>query len=248
LLLANLSTAERRGSRVKLIDYFDDQALTIEIDVDENSTLPEEAARRFAAYSRSKRAVEKIRERLALVQTEIKDLRTRNEQLDQIIAKRDETALAKLLSVPPAPAGGLLSVPPASAGGLKRKAEKKIPGTRRYLSSDGYEILVGRAARDNDYLSFKVARPNDLWFHASDYPGSHVVVRNATRKEIPHRTVIEAAQLAAYSSDARNDAKVVVRYTPRKFISKPKGAAPGLVRLSRFKSITVVPQECAERF
>ena len=66
--------------------------------------------------------------------------------------------------------------------------------------------------------------------HAGDYPGSHVVVRNPTRKEIPQRTIIEAAQLAGRFSQASDDTKVVVHYTERKFLSKPKGAAPGLVR------------------
>ena len=118
---------------------------------------------------------------------------------------------------------------------------------RRYLSTDGYEVLVGRAARDNDNLTFRVAQPNDLWMHAGDYPGSHVVVRNPTRKEVPHRTLIEAAQLAGRFSQASDDAKVVVHYTERKFVSKPKRAAPGLVRLSRFKSITVEPKEGVAR-
>jgi predicted ribosome quality control (RQC) complex YloA/Tae2 family protein len=126
------------------------------------------------------------------------------------------------------------------------KAEK-ISGVRRYLSTDGYEILVGRAARDNDNLTFRVAQPNDLWMHTGDYPGSHVVVRNPTRKEIPQRTLIEAAQLAGKFSQASADAKVVVHYTERKFLSKPKGAAPGLVRLSRFRSITVEPKESIPR-
>src|SRR5437762_7109557 len=94
---------------------------------------------------------------------------------------------------------------------------KRIPGTRRYRSADGFEILVGRAAKDNDNLTFKVAKPNDLWLHAADYPGSHVIVRNATRKELPHRTLIEAAQLAAYFSQANKDPKVDIHYTERKF-------------------------------
>jgi predicted ribosome quality control (RQC) complex YloA/Tae2 family protein len=124
---------------------------------------------------------------------------------------------------------------------------RRVPGVRRYVSSDGYEILVGRAARDNDNLTFKIAQPNDLWLHAGDYPGSHVIVRNPTRKEIPHRTVVEAAQLAGRFSQASEDSKVVIHYTPRKFLAKPRGAAPGLVRLSRFKSITVAPKESVSR-
>ena len=106
---------------------------------------------------------------------------------------------------------------------------------------------MGRAARDNDNLTFRIAQPNDLWMHTGDYPGSHVVVRNPTRKEIPQRTIIEAAQLAGKFSQASEDSKVVVHYTERKFLSKPKGAAAGLVRLSRFRSITVEPKESVNR-
>jgi len=128
-----------------------------------------------------------------------------------------------------------------------RAKQINIPGVRRYRSSDGYEILVGRGARDNDHLTFKTAQPNDLWLHTGDYPGSHVVVRNPTRKEIPHRTIVEAAQIAAKFSQARKDSKVIVHYTARKFLSKPKGAAPGLVRMSTFKTIMVEPKEAIER-
>jgi predicted ribosome quality control (RQC) complex YloA/Tae2 family protein len=250
LLLANLSTAKRTGNRVVLIDYFADDAASIDVEVDENLTLQEEAARRFALYSRSKRAVRQIGSRIEAVRADVAKLESQLGTLEEIIAERDDAALETFTtkgSVQRASAGGFLSVPPAVAGGSKRKPEKKIPGTRRYLSSDGFEILVGRAARDNDHLTFKVAKPNDLWLHAADYGGSHIVVRNSTRKEIPHRTIIEAAQLAAQFSQARKDPKVDVHYTPRKFLSKPKGSAPGLVRLTRFKNIIVEPKEGIER-
>jgi predicted ribosome quality control (RQC) complex YloA/Tae2 family protein len=92
-----------------------------------------------------------------------------------------------------------------------------------------------------------VARPQDIWLHAGDYPGSHVIIRNPTRGEVPHRTIIEAAQLAAAFSQARRDAKVSIHYTQRKFISKPKGAAPGLVRMSSFRTLLVEPSEGIER-
>jgi predicted ribosome quality control (RQC) complex YloA/Tae2 family protein len=159
--------------------------------------------------------------------------------LEQIISEADQAALEAFTGLPVSPApGGKPS---------KEKPARKIPGVRRYLSADGYEILVGRAARDNDHLTFKVAKPNDLWLHAADYPGSHVIVRNPTRKEIPHGTVIAAAQLAAHFCQARKDSKVDVHYALRKFLSKPKGAAPGLVRMSSFKTITVSPAESAQR-
>jgi predicted ribosome quality control (RQC) complex YloA/Tae2 family protein len=237
LLLANLSTARRTGNRIVLIDYFADDAAPVEIEIDEHSTLPEEAARRFALYSRSKRAVRQITSRIAAIRPELDILNSQSEALEKIIAERDEAALESFTAKKSAP----------TARGSKQKTEKKIPGTRSYLSSDGFEILVGRTARDNDYLTFKVAKPNDLWMHTGDYSGSHVVIRNTTRKDVPHRTIIEAAQLAAHFSQARKDPKVDVHYTQRKFVSKPKGAAPGLVRMTRFKNITVEPRESVER-
>ena len=238
LLLANVSTATRAGNTVTLTDYYADGAPSIEIEVDENTSLQDEAGRRFKLYGKAKRAREEIALRMTQLDREIAQLNGRLEEIDQITAEKDLTALELLLSAKPGP---------------KRSAKQsghpgeRLPGVRRYLSTDGYEILVGRAARDNDNLTFKLAQPNDLWLHAGDYPGSHVVIRNPTRKEIPHRTIIEAAQLAGRFSQASEDSKVVIHYTPRKFLSKPHGAATGLVRLSRFKSITVEPKEAIAR-
>jgi predicted ribosome quality control (RQC) complex YloA/Tae2 family protein len=237
LLLANVANASRDGNKVRISDYYTEGAPTIEIEVDENRSLQEEAAHRFRQYTKARRAAKEIAERLNQVDRETAQLETRLQQLEQIIASCDEAALEGFEKPPPAP-----KTPPK-----KSAKTEKIPGVRRYLSTDGYEILVGRASRDNDNLTFRVAHPNDLWMHAGDYPGSHVVVRNPTRKEIPQRTIIEAAQLAGRFSQASEDAKVVVHYTERKFLSKPKGAAPGLVRLSRFRSITVEPKESVSR-
>jgi predicted ribosome quality control (RQC) complex YloA/Tae2 family protein len=237
LLLANIATAVRDANKVQITDYYAEGAPIIEIEIDENRSLQDEAAARFRQYTKAKRAAEEIAERLRQIDREIAALEHRLQQLDEIIQSRDEAALNSFEKPAPAP-----KVP-----AKKTSKPEKIAGVRRYLSTDGYEILVGRAARDNDNLTFRVAQPNDLWMHTGDYPGSHVVVRNPTRKEIPQRTVIEAAQLAGRFSQASEDSKVVVHYTERKFLSKPKGAAPGLVRLSRFRSITVEPKEGVQR-
>lgn len=237
LLLANIATARRQGNKVRITDYYAEGAPMIEIEVDENRSLQEEAAARFRQYTKAKHAAEEIAGRLKETDREILALKERLHELDQIVQARDETALVSFERPARAP----------KVAQKKIAKQEKIPGVRRYLSTDGYEILVGRAARDNDHLTFRVAQPNDLWMHAGDYPGSHVVVRNPTRKEIPQRTVIEAAQLAGRFSQASEDAKVVIHYTARKFLSKPKGAAPGLVRMSRFRSITVEPKESVPR-
>ncbi|MCA1577021.1 MAG: NFACT RNA binding domain-containing protein [Acidobacteria bacterium] len=225
LLLANLSTATRAGNKVTVTDYYADGAPAIEVEIDEHVSLQDEAARRFRQYGKAKRAREEIADRMVQLDREIAQLERELPQIEEVIAEQDATTSTPKTSKKPRP------------------KQPTIPGVRRYRSSDGYEVLVGRAARDNDNLTFKIAQPNDLWLHAGDYPGSHVVIRNSTRKEIPHRTIIEAAQLAARFSHASEDSKVVIHYTPRKFLSKPKGAAAGLVRLSRFRSITVEPKE-----
>jgi len=269
LLLANISTAKRKGNRVALIDYFSDDGSSIEIELDDSVSLQQEAARRFKLYSRSKRAFAQITSRIDGVKKRICELQSEQESLE------------KVLSVPPADRGPQAGSPlgVVDAGGFDSSAQrtfdsspalrwdhrskvsselaladdrkspqpKRIPGTRRYLSSDDFEILVGRTSKDNDHLTFKIAKPNDLWLHAADYGGSHVVIRRPTRKEVPHQTLIEAAQLAAWFSQAKKDPKVDVHYTERKFVSKPKGSKPGLVRLLRFKNITVAPKQAGIR-
>ncbi|MCA1625408.1 MAG: NFACT RNA binding domain-containing protein, partial [Acidobacteria bacterium] len=122
------------------------------------------------------------------------------------------------------------------------KQADKFTGARRYVSSDGFEILVGKGAKDNDFLTFRMAKSSDLWLHAADYPGSHVVVKNPNRTEIPQKTLIEAAQIAAFFSQAKTQAKVAVHYTQKKFVNKPKGAVAGLVSLASFKTILVEPK------
>lgn len=237
LLLANISTAQRSGNRVVLKDYYSDGAPDISLELDENTSLQDEAGRFFSRYTKAKHAAEEINARLAKLEPEIGKLQERLTEIDRITAAGDTVGLAAFEKP---------LEKPAATTRKKREAEK-IPGVRRYRSSDGYEILVGRAAHTNDRLTFKVAKPHDIWLHAADYPGSHVVVRNQTRNEIPHRTIIEAAQLAAKFSQAGDDSKVTVHYTSRKFLSKPKGAAPGLVRMSSFKTITVKPAEAVPR-
>jgi predicted ribosome quality control (RQC) complex YloA/Tae2 family protein len=244
LLLANLATAERRGGTVRLQDFYAEGAPFVELEVDENRTLQEEAARRFARYAKARRAAQEISERLGAAEAELAALEERRDKLNRIVAARDADALAAFTGERGKDARTKTS---ARARPSKKEAEE-FRGVRRYRSSDGYEILVGRAARDNDRLTFRLARSFDTWMHAADYPGSHVVVRARGRDEqVPHRTLVEAAQLAAHFSQARKDSKVAVNYTQRKFVSKPKGAAPGLVYLSSFRTLMAEPREDLER-
>ncbi|MDT7690190.1 MAG: hypothetical protein QOE46_2949 [Acidobacteriota bacterium] len=251
LLLANIGTAVREGRNVHVTDFYAEDTPTIVIEVDENRTMQEEAARRFARYTKARRAAREISERLEKIEPELAALEARRAELERIIASRDDTALASFVGEKTNAArakGTARTKGTARAKGSKKETGDHGRTLRRYRSSDGYEIVVGRGARENDHLTFRVARSYDTWMHAADYPGSHVVVRARGRDEaVPHRTLLEAARLAAQFSQARKDAKVAVNYTQRKFVSKPKGAAPGLVYLSSFRTLLVEPGEELER-
>lgn len=112
----------------------------------------------------------------------------------------------------------------------------------RTVEVEGYEVLVGRGSEDNDYLTFEVAEPHDIWLHvAGGTPGSHVIVRNPDKGEVPRPVVERAAELAAWYSKARGAPRVEVHVCRASDVSKPRGAPAGLVELKRWKSVKVKP-------
>ncbi len=116
---------------------------------------------------------------------------------------------------------------------------RSTPGMR-FESPQGFTVLVGRNARDNDTLTFRVARSLDVWLHAQGYPGSHVI-NQAQGKEIPFETVLFASRLAAAHSKASQSANVPVDYTLKKNVWKPKGATPGAAYMTQQKTVYVTP-------
>jgi predicted ribosome quality control (RQC) complex YloA/Tae2 family protein len=112
----------------------------------------------------------------------------------------------------------------------------------RSFTRSGFEILVGKAATDNDHLTFNVAEPHDLWLHVADgTPGSHVVIRNPERGTVPEDVTRCAAELAAWYSKARNAARVEVHVCRAGDVKKARGAPAGQVQIARFKSLRVAP-------
>jgi predicted ribosome quality control (RQC) complex YloA/Tae2 family protein len=113
---------------------------------------------------------------------------------------------------------------------------------RRFVSPDGFTVLVGRAADDNDVLTFKLAAQRDFWMHVAAESGSHVVVRNPDAVDrLPRETARFAAALAARYSKARAGGRVTVHVARRADVSKPRGFAPGEVLLARYSTVRVVP-------
>jgi len=237
LILANLATARVEGSQVTVVDYYDALQREIQIEVPENKTLQQAAALYFSRYQKAQRALTAIARRRSEVAKELDPLR-------ELLSRLEEEPTWERIADTRRDLDRRLGRAPRR-GAAKQRGQSKVklgkPG-RRFISTDGFEILVGRNDRDNDQLTFRVARSMDIWMHAADYAGSHVVISNPSRNPVPHRAIMEAAELAAFYSQAKREGKASVHYTQRKFVSKPPRAKPGLVRLSSFKTILVEPR------
>ncbi|MBE7515789.1 MAG: fibronectin/fibrinogen-binding protein [Chloracidobacterium sp.] len=232
LILASLRTAVRDGDVIRLADLYDEGQPEISIEGDRNKTLSEIAEAYFKRYAKARSAVKVVNERRTAAEAERSEAEAKLAQIGSAVDALDMEFLSGLEAQPP-------KQRPASK---KTKAELAYRGVRRFISSDGFEIWVGKKAADNDHLTFRIAKSLDVWLHAADHPGSHVVIRDSGRKQLPERTLREAAELAAFYSDARGQTKAAVRHTQRKFVNKPKKAAPGMVSLSGFKTILVEPK------
>jgi predicted ribosome quality control (RQC) complex YloA/Tae2 family protein len=112
----------------------------------------------------------------------------------------------------------------------------------QFVSSTGIEIYVGKNNVQNDYLTIKFAGPKDIWLHTKEIPGSHVIIRTGG-EQLDDATLVEAANLAAFYSKAKNSTKVPVDYTARKNVRKPNGAKPGMVIYDTNRTIYIDPNE-----
>jgi len=242
LLLANLANARVAENRSTVVDYYDPAQPEIQIDIPEGATLKEAATDYFARYQKARRALAAIASRESAVSRELSRLR-------ELSAKLSEAPTASSIDAATKSLQQLIGTGKRATRGKGTRPKRKdveVVG-RRFRSTDGYEIVVGRNDKDNDVITFRVARPHDIWLHAADYPGSHAIVRNPNRESLPHRTITEAAELAAFYSQAKSEGKAAVHYAQKKYVSRPPKAKPGLVRLSSFKTIIVEPRCALER-
>lgn len=126
------------------------------------------------------------------------------------------------------------------------RPDKALPSLWRYVLPGGWVVLAGKNDQDNDYLSLKIAKANDWWFHVKGLPGSHVVLQVPAGEEADNNTLKLAAAVAAWHSKKRESNQVAVSCTQARFVTKPRGAKPGTVEIRKEKVLKVrpaVPQE-----
>ncbi|MFQ5961896.1 MAG: NFACT RNA binding domain-containing protein [Candidatus Methylomirabilales bacterium] len=231
LLRVHRDAVSRGLPQVSLPDYYagPDKSLTIPLDP---ALSPEANAEQYFKQARkTKRGLPIIERRLAETEAEMKGWAS---ALEKIIQVETSEALERVVA-----AHDLAQLDPPRPRPRPRRDAATTPEPRRFVSTDGREILVGRSSAGNVYLTFRLARPHDLWLHVEGYGGSHVVVRNPKGQTVPPRTLREAAQLAAFFSKARNAGKVPVHYTAVRFVRRAKGAKPGTVLLTQEKTVVV---------
>lgn len=207
---------EEGAKSMEALNYYTNEKITIPLDP--TLSAVENAKKYFDRYGKLKRTNEALTELTKEVKAEIEHLKSISAALDIAVGEEDLVQIKEEL---------------VESGYIRRRnSGKKVKVTSRpfhYISSDGYDIYVGKNNFQNEELTFKLATGNDWWFHAKGCPGSHVVVKMKGNEELPDSTFEEAARLAAYYSAGREQGKVEVDYIQKKHVKKPNGAKPGFV-------------------
>ena len=234
LIKANLSGIKRGDREIITINYYSPRQENVTIPLNNKLTPLENARLYFKKYRKTKDSYQIISEQL-------KNNQLKLDQLSELqkLYSQNSNSLSNLHKIYNNLAK-LGWVKKAAAPIKKTKKETNRLGPAKYISKDGWEIYVGRNNLQNDFLTFKLASGNDTWLHAKNIHGSHIIIRNkGSKQSLPLGTLIQAANLAAYFSKAKKDNKVLVDYTFKKYVKKPKNAKPGMVIYSQEKSLWI---------
>lgn len=234
LITANIYAIKSGDDRAVVTDYFSEDMPAVEIPLDPDMSPQQNAQLLYKRYARLKNAEEALSRQIELGEGELEYIDSLLYNLSQISGEKDLREL---------------TAEAATAGYVKkaqnRKGKPEKPGAIapvRYVTSNGFTLLRGRNNRENDRLTMKEAKGGDLWFHARNIPGSHVImVLEGREPEVAD--IEEAAALAALYSQSGQSNRVAVDYTRAKHVKKPQGARPGMVNYFNFKTILIEPKE-----
>ena len=234
LLTSYIYMIEKGMENVEVANFYDENYSNIIIPLNKNLTPSENAQKYFKKYNKLKTAKIELTSQISICNEEIEYLENimlgieNCENLEELTDIKDE--LIRL---------GYSKAP------YRYKAKKDLDITTKpnqFISSDGFTILVGKNNKQNDYLTLRIADPEDIWMHTKNIPGSHVIIKCAG-KEVPNETLYQAAMLAAFYSKGRMSSQVPVDYTMKKHVKKPSGSKPGMVIYETNNTIYVTPTE-----
>jgi predicted ribosome quality control (RQC) complex YloA/Tae2 family protein len=233
LITANMYAIPKNTKSVSLLNYYSEKGEYIDVPLDPNLTPQANAQRYFKKYAKAKSTY-------MYTSRQIEESRAELDYLESVLQLLDNcTSLQEIDEVRQELAGqGYIQLKRRTS--VKKKAAVTEP--LHFKSSDGFDIYVGKNNMQNDQLTLKSARSNDIWLHTKSIPGSHVIIQRNGR-EIPDRTIEEAAIIAAWHSRAKMSVNVQVDYTNVKNVSKPSGAKPGKVIYVNYRTAVVTPDQ-----
>ncbi len=246
LILANMATIKKGRKEVELDDFYEAPPIKIKITLDPKQDAKGNAEKYFRRGKKAKTTLRMLEERLPEAESELEYI----EGLSCSLEAATDMGEAALLEEELIESGILKKPEPEKGKGKnlkKQRPEKGAAPFRRYLSSEGLVILCGKSGTANDLLVKKEGRQGDLWFHANNAAGAHVLLKaEGADLSACKQSIIEAASIAAYYSKAKNAAKVDVIYADVKKVRKPRGARPGSVTVGEHKAVMVRPEALAE--
>lgn len=233
LLMANLYNMEQGQKNIEVQNYYEENMPTIKITLDPQLTPSQNAQKYYKKYNKAKTAEVEAAKQIKNAKNDLEYLESTLAAVETADSESDLNAIrAELIA----------------EGYLNRKVNQKkqkqaASKPMHFVSSDGFDIYVGKSNMQNDYLTLKFANSSDLWFHTKNIHGSHTVIKLGIDKDVPKSTIIEAAQIAAYYSKGRESSQVPVDFTQIKNVRKPNGAKPGMVIYDNYNTIYVTPKE-----
>ncbi len=235
LLIANLYKIKRGQKEVSLQNFYDPDGEEITVHLDEKLSPSNNAQKYFNEYKRAKRSKDVLGKLVRKNQgamdflSKIINKTQETEELSDLNAIRNNLERREIIK---------------KRSVNRRKPREEIPPFRRFKSSEGFQIFVGRNEKENEILLKNESSKSDMWLHAKQIEGSYVIVRNPERKpDIPRRTLLEASIIAANFSKAKHSSIVPVDYTWVKYVNKPRGTKPGFVIYTREKTLFVSPAD-----
>ena len=230
ILTANLHRVTKGQTVISCEDFYDEDMRPVDIPLSPILSPQQNAAKFYKDYTRMKNAEKELNKQMEIARQERAYLQSVLEELNRAETEAELEEIRQELQ-----AGGYVK---ADTGKKRMKQSRLSP--MRFESTDGYPIFVGRNNRQNDELTFKSARKDDLWLHASKVHGSHVIIACAGVTP-PDDTITQAAQLAAYYSEAGGGQNVAVDVTPVKQVKKLPGAKPGMVIYHSYNTVIANP-------
>ena len=230
ILTANIHRIQKGQTKVVCEDFYDENMTEIEVPISPILSPQQNAAKFYKDYTRMKNAQRELTKQMEIGQGELEYLQSVLEELNRAGTEAELEEIRQELQ-----SGGYLK----ADSGKKKMKQGKLP-PMRFESTDGYPIYVGRNNRQNDELTFKSARKDDIWCHATKVHGSHVII-SCGGTTPPDDTITQAAQLAAHYSESVGGQNIQVDVTPVKQVKKLPGAKPGMVIYHSYRTVIVNP-------